>query len=171
MLFGQVRNDARFGDGVRQRLFTVNVATTFQRRGRGNGVGVVGCANNDGINVFLLKELAKIVVGLRAGVIFLRGGEVIIVDVAERNDVLAGDFLQIGARAIGGADLSDVEFVVRRNFVAAKGTGFADEENSGGEDGGFGDELAACELIFHGISRRIIFSWFRHEEFPGHKHF
>ncbi len=78
------------------------------------GVGVVGRADDDGVDVaLLLQHLAEVGVALGVGEVLVGAGRALVVDVAQGDDVLgAGDGPQVAAALAAGADDGDVEPVV-----------------------------------------------------------
>ena len=60
VLSRQFRHDARFVNGVRQRLFAVDVLPEPQRRGGCDGMGVIGGADDDGVDVLLFEQFSEI---------------------------------------------------------------------------------------------------------------
>ena len=78
----------RFPDVVSQRLFAVAVLAQFHRRNRGEGMVVVGRADDDGFDVFLLVEHHAIIVILGdAGIPVESVAGAHLVDIAQRDDV------------------------------------------------------------------------------------
>ncbi len=94
VLAGLFHQHARFEDGLRQRLLTVDVLAHPDRHDRRQGVSVVGRADEDGVDLFLhrLKQLAEVVKDLCRGPLLDLRSQVPFVDVAKCDDLteLAG---------------------------------------------------------------------------------
>src|SRR5204862_6141421 len=80
-------HEPRLRHRARQRLLAVEMPSALQCRHRSNRMGVIGCGNNNGINVILIHELSEVIVGLRSGKSFGGSGEIVIVHIAESDDV------------------------------------------------------------------------------------
>src|SRR5579884_1458637 len=85
---GRLANETRFAEIVRQWLFAINVFLALKRRQGGKGVGMLGGADDDGIEIAVLEfivELAEIVV--LPGVRRLFGGaeQVTVINIAQGN--------------------------------------------------------------------------------------
>src|SRR5439155_26812470 len=103
-------DDSAFGNRVSEWFFAVNVPSALERSHRNDGMRVVWCADDNCVDAFLIKQAAKIVIPLRAG-IFLGGSvEEFVVHIAKRDDVLAGDLAQVPPSLVRGADHPDIEF-------------------------------------------------------------
>ena len=74
-------------------------------------MGMVGSADEDGVNLLrlLLQHDPEVPVTARAGVGLPRGIEKLLIDVANGDDVLVGDALQVPRRTVVDADGGDVE--------------------------------------------------------------
>ena len=113
-----------FLDGVRQRLFAVDVLAGFERGDRHVAMQMLGRHDNDRVDRFVLEHLVVVVVGV--GRRLLLGGDVVLglgeargEGVADGLDVgvVLGDFhhgLDMAATAIAEADPSQVHFGPRR---------------------------------------------------------
>src|SRR5438105_2931472 len=55
-------DDAAFGNGVREWLLAVDVPATLERRNSYDGMRMVGCADDQRIDAFLIEQAAKIIV-------------------------------------------------------------------------------------------------------------
>ena len=75
-------------DGIGQWLFAIHVHVTVQSPIGDEGMRVIGRAADDGIDVFLFQAFAPVEVVLRSGEYLGRLGQVLLVDVAQRNDIL-----------------------------------------------------------------------------------
>ncbi len=112
LLPGQFSDDPTFGNRARKRLLAINMTPTAQSGGRHNGVRVVGCRNDDRVNVLLVEQPAKIVVGFRSREFSGCGGQKVVVHVAQRHDVFAGDIVHVVAALIGDPDDANVQLFV-----------------------------------------------------------
>jgi hypothetical protein len=101
-----------FPDVVGERFFAVDMLPELKRWESSKGVGVLGAANDDGVDVAgVIVEFSEIDVFAGFGM-FLGGGiEVAFVHVTKGNDVFRGDFGEVAGAASAGADDGDVEFV------------------------------------------------------------
>ena len=110
------RQRARLLHGAGERLLTINVSSELDRHHARRSMVVVRYAHCDCVQRFLgLKQLAIIPVTFRRGEFCARTVQVVLIHVAERDDVHifdAGDFVHIVATATGDADEGDVQFFV-----------------------------------------------------------
>ena len=105
----------RLEHGVRQRLLAVHVLAGLQGGHRDHGVRVVRRRDHHRVDALLLLEHHAVVgVEGRLWVERPRLGRVGLVDVAERDDVLALARLEVGATHPADADRSDVQLVAGR---------------------------------------------------------
>src|SRR2546430_7925736 len=124
------RQLARFIEIVRQRFLAVNVFAEPDGGHRGDGVVVVGNRHDDGVDVLLLKQLSEIAMLLRAGMLLSRRVEKVFVHVAEGDDVLVAQVLQVLGSFIADADEAEAELLVERVGAQESGRG----EQTGGSD-------------------------------------
>src|SRR5207249_486277 len=121
-------------DGVGQWLFEVDVLARLEGPQGREGVHVVRRADDDGLDVFLVEEAAKVLVeaGPRVGLPGRAGA--VDVHVAQGDDVLAADAGQVLGAAAGGADDAEVEAVVGGGtlFQAGQRTGQGERGGCGG---------------------------------------
>ncbi len=114
-----------FLDRVGQRLLAVDVLAALHRRHGDDGVGMVGRGHGDRVQVLLfvqhLAEVAVlgglIILGLLLGRVLRvlqQPGHHLVVDVAEGDDVLGADALDVAGAAAPGADAADVDGVAGR---------------------------------------------------------
>ena len=68
----------------------------FMAADAGQGVGVVGRADDHRVEVLLVEQLAPVDVGLGLGELLGGLGQVVVVDVAQGDDVLAADAVHVG---------------------------------------------------------------------------
>src|SRR5262249_47464954 len=80
------------------------------------GVGMVGRGDDDGVDVLVLgvEQLAPVAVLRCLGKVLDRRGEIIRIDIAQGNDILAPQVVDVVAALGGDADEGEVEFLVRR---------------------------------------------------------
>ena len=114
---GQVRDGSRLINGVRERLLAIDMLAQPQRRRRSDRMCVVSSAHDNGINIFLYEQLAKIVVGLGSRVFFGCRRQEAVVNIAQGNDVLLVNAPNIFAGAMSCANNSHVELFVGRELA------------------------------------------------------
>ncbi len=123
IFMGCLHQRADFVDIVGERFFAINMFTAAHGFHGNDRVGVVGCADDDGVNFLthFIEHDAVICKALGVGMLgeFLAG--VFGVNIAEGNDVLhfGGDFIEVGTAAAADADASDVYFVIGGEFGRA----------------------------------------------------
>ena len=88
-------HDAGFGNGVSERFFTINVVPALQCGDSGHSMGVVGGADDLGINAGLFQKLPLTVVSACAWEFLLGGAQEFFVNVAQGDDVLLGHALDV----------------------------------------------------------------------------
>src|SRR6185503_7976516 len=102
-----------------------------------------GGADGDGVDLLrhLLEHLAVVEVLLRVRV--LLGGLVValVVDVADRDDVLARHVAHVASALAAGADAGDVQLGIGRFFLAVADLATGDPESRSGR-AGVGEELS-----------------------------
>src|ERR1051325_11559472 len=117
MLPRQIRYDARFRNGVRQRFLTIDMASAAQHRCRRDGVSVIGCRHHDGIDASLIDETTEIAIAF-GGRKNLHGfPQVVRIDVAQRDDILIFEVVDAELRLAGCADQSNVQLFIGGNFA------------------------------------------------------
>ena len=153
--FGATRglgDRAGFANRVREGLLAIHVFAGRQGRERDDGVRVVGCGNDDGVDVLLFFQHHAVVhVGFRRRVTGEGRRGVVGIDVAERDDVLAGAGFEVGGTLALGADADggEVEFIARRLGTEERA---AEKLKAERGRGGGGEETAAGgERFFHGV--------------------
>jgi hypothetical protein len=78
-------------NAVRERFLTVNMLAEFHGHGRRDGMDVVGGGDEHGVDVLLrLQHLAEVGVELGPRVFPGAGGQVVVIGIAEGDNVLAG---------------------------------------------------------------------------------
>ena len=121
--------DAGLVDRVRERLLRVTMQPQPHRRGRDRRVGVVGCCHHQAVDTPLLEQLAPVGVGLRRGELRLRLRKTILVDVADRDDLVArGELHHVAPALAPNADAGDREPLVGIGGGEDRGTGGGSDE-------------------------------------------
>src|SRR5712664_1958901 len=75
---------------------------------------VIGGPDINGVEVISLQKLAEIVVGLGCGKFLGSATKIVIIDITEGDDVLAGDGLEVRGSAVGYADDAKIQFLIGR---------------------------------------------------------
>src|SRR5262249_13709038 len=102
-------------DGVGQGLLAVGVLAQLQGRQGGEGVGVLGGADDDGVEVAgPVVQLAEVGVALSPREALGGPVQVPLVDVDQGDDLLAGDLLEVVAAAPADPDRRDAQLLQRR---------------------------------------------------------
>lgn len=138
---GGFGDDACLVDIAGEGFFAVDVFFAFEGGEGGEGVGVFGGGDDDGVEVEVVVgvEFAEVAVGFGVGVFCGGAFEVVAVDVAEGDDVFGfGHLAEVAAAAAADADGGDVEF-----RVGGLRRGDRREAEDGGGGGGGGEEAAA----------------------------
>src|SRR5688500_17026857 len=141
-----LRDNARFRDGARQRLLAIKMTSAPKRGDSRDGMRMIGRGYDDCINARLIDETAEVVVGLRLRETLRGRREIVVIDIAERDDVFADEIIDAELGLASRADETDVQFVVRgrastqRPCVGKGGSG----------DGGLLDKSAARNGGVHG---------------------
>ena len=137
--------------GVGQRLLTVDVLAQLHRRHGGDGVGVIGRADGDGVDRFVhvVEHLAKVVVPFRLlELLEPLGVQPVVVDVTQRDDVAeAAGVLGITQPFAANADAGDVQFFIGRPAVGPHQPPGDPEAKPG--QAGLLEELATIALAAH----------------------
>src|ERR1043166_1049623 len=102
---------ASFLDAVGQRFLAIDVFAAVHRPIGHEGVRVIGRAAHDRFDVLLLQTLTPVHVVLRVRELLGGKGQMLLVHVAEGDDVLAGDAGEMDFAATPGADQGDVQLV------------------------------------------------------------
>ena len=110
----QIRHLAALIQIVRDRLLTIDVLAKTHRGQRNRTMHMVGCRDNDGIDVLAhrVEHLAIVRERLGACILLGRVAKVVGVDVAQRGDVhvlAAGGRVEIAAPHTANADACDVQ--------------------------------------------------------------
>src|SRR6185369_7263906 len=114
---------------------------TIHRPGRGESMVVIRGADYDGVDVLLLETFAPVHVGLRIRKLFGAESQMLVVDVAKRDNVLARDRVEVRRAAAPGADEGNVQLVAGR--VGSEELGFWKDQRAGADDAGGFKELAS----------------------------
>ncbi len=118
-----------FEDAVGEGLLRVHVLAELHRRQGDHRVGVVGCRDDNGVDILLLLQHDAVVgVELGARVSFDRLGRVVRVDVAEGDDVFGLELVQVIGALAADADAGDVELIAGRCLSQAKNVPGDDRE-------------------------------------------
>src|SRR6185295_7449171 len=145
-----VLDDAGFPDAVGEGLLAVDMLAHLEGGQRREGVGMLGDGDDDGVEVLrVVEDLAEVLVLLRVGVQLGGGLDAAGVDVADRDDVLAGDALHVRRGLPAGADAGDVELGVGRLLLAVAELASGDPE-AGADRGAVADEFATIGTMGHG---------------------
>ena len=113
MLLREFRQAPRLVNRVRQRLLAIGVQAELERHGRGRRVAMVGGAHHNGVQILALEHAPEIVVNFCVRKSLFGCRQIVVVDVAERDDVLVRDAVEVIATAIRYADNTDVKIIFR----------------------------------------------------------
>ena len=129
---GGFRHLASLGDGVRQRLFAVDVLACLESGQRDNGVVVVGRGDDDRLDVLAVDDAAPVAVEDRLGETLPRRRSKVFVHVAQGDDVGGGvgRLVEVVGALIVDADDGDVEAFAGRGLFGS-GLGGAGEAGRG----------------------------------------
>ena len=83
---GRASQRLRFFDGVRQRLFAVDMQIPHHRSHRGRSMMVIGSRHDHGIQILLIEQSAVIVVSLCTGMFFCCLAKTVFVDITQCDD-------------------------------------------------------------------------------------
>src|SRR5438046_4582897 len=98
---------------------------------------------NNLVNSLLVQQPAKIIIRFGLRIFLLRRRKVVVVNVAERDNVFAADFPEVLSRAVGDANHGNIQPFIRRNF---SGLHWATRQpRAPGGRSGLPDELSAIE--------------------------
>lgn len=114
LLAGDVGHRPAFGNRAGERFLAIDMASAAQRRNRRHGVRVIRRGDDHGVNVPLVKQPTEIGVRLRGGKFLLGRSQVMLIHVAQGNDVLAGHGGEIVVPLVRHADDAEVELLVGR---------------------------------------------------------
>ena len=146
-------DDPHFGNGMRQRFLAIDMPPALQRRQGGHSVRMVRRSDHHRVNVLLLEHFSEVRVAPGVGKFLLRRIQEKRINIANGNDVLVLDSLDISGGAIGGADDGDVEFFVGRNFP--EGGACAQQPGASRRDCGMCDKLTAIQaMIYHKLKAK-----------------
>src|SRR5215831_2057100 len=116
-----------------------------KRGGCRDSMRVIGCADDNRVNVLLFQELSEIAIGFCSGKFLFGRAKERFVDVAKRHDVLGFDATEILGRTMSRADDADIQFFVSGETTRRSRTCMTDTEESAGSGEGSGlEELAAA---------------------------
>lgn len=92
---GEFGQPAGFGDGAGQRFFAVHVPASPEGRRDDDGMGVIRSADHHAVEIVTLQQFAVVRVERRRGMALGRGRQAERIDIAEGDDVLAADGLEV----------------------------------------------------------------------------
>ena len=136
---------ARFPHVVGQWFFAIDMLAEFEGRQHGEGVRVFGRGHDDRVNVLaLVVKLAEVHIFARLRVFGGGGIQVLLVHVAEGDDVFAADLGHVLGAASAGANDGNVELIIGGEppWLRASDRWTGERHGTGG-DGGAAKELAA----------------------------
>src|SRR5947207_12270617 len=107
-------------------------------------MSVIRRADDDGIDIFLIDELPEIIVSLRLWIFLGGGSKMIVVHIAERDDVLTADFLEVVAAPASHANHAQVQLVTGGESSAG-GEVRSDEPDPRGPEGGLLKEFPTIQ--------------------------
>ena len=149
VFFGKIGESSCFVDGMCQWLLAIDMLLhPHGHRGSG-GVTMIGCADQNGINLafFFFQHDSEVAIFASVRIILTGAVEKVRIDVTERDDVFCLTAVNVGECAILGSDGSDVQFFVRG------ATGFdgsrIDKQGRCSEGGRGGNKIATCLLMSH----------------------
>src|SRR4029079_16967233 len=102
-----------FLHGVGEGLFAIDMQPAAESADGGGSMMMVGSRDDNGVEIFLLKQLAVIGVALRRFAPRRRATQPPFVDVAEGHDVLLFHGVQIACPATADTDNSNIQSFVR----------------------------------------------------------
>jgi hypothetical protein len=97
-----------------ERLLHVDVEITVQGPVGNIGMGMIGGAAEDGIQVRMVKALAPIFVDLGLGKFFLGMSDGLLVHITERHHILIFEGAVVSSATAVGPDERDIQFIIRR---------------------------------------------------------
>ncbi len=104
-------DDSGFFHAVGEGLFTIDVVAAVHGPVGDERVGVIGGANDNGVDVLLVKALPPVDILLGLGKAFGTEGEVLLVDIAQSDHVFGADGTEVSFASPPGSNQSDVEFI------------------------------------------------------------
>jgi len=113
-LFGLFSDDPGLFDRVSQRFFAVDMESFADSPDRCRGMAMIGRADDDCVNFVCFSFDHLSVIRVRSSVLeasFLRS-HVVRIDVAEGNDVLSSNAVDVGKGPVGRSDTGDYELFV-----------------------------------------------------------
>ena len=131
---------------VGERLFAVDMLAAVHRPVGDEGVRMIGGAADHRLDVLLVEALPPVHVLLGAGELLRPKGQVLLVDVAQGDDVFLGEAVEVGFAPAPGADEGDIQLVA--GGVGAEEPGAREDEPCGSGEGDGPEEVAS----FHGAS-------------------
>jgi hypothetical protein len=145
-----VHHGSRFADGVGEGFFAVNILARSCRFDGNDGVPVLGHGDEDGVDVFALKQLAEVQIGCAAGIgafvkdigiglfnLFFRAISHLFAHVAHGQQLhlaIVHEAVEMPGAHVADADEADID--------ALRGRG-----RFGGADGRGGDDVGSAIVI------------------------
>ena len=167
VLMGGLGEDARFEDGMGDRLLHVDVLAAAHAFHRDVGVRMVGRSDDDGVDVLLLVEhLAEIGVEGGLGLLLDRAAATAEIQVAERDDVLFGGIADVARADAAEADRGHVQLLVGRDRAGGRIEPRAGDREGGGGHASIAKEGPAVELRCHGVGVSGFYDPMRRSQVP-----
>ena len=116
-------NHACFFNGVGERFFTVNVFAAIHGPDIDEGVGMISCRADNGINVPLFETSSPVNISFGPGELFCCRCKILRVYIAQGDDIFTLNVVQVCTTSTSNADDSDIEFFIRR-VACFKDAGF-----------------------------------------------
>ena len=133
MARGGFPHDPRLVDRSCQRLFTVNVFAQLHRRNRGDRVRVVGCRDQNRIDLLfhLIEHLAEVLIPLRFRMLLVDIARPLRIHVAERDEIVAHAMKRIetAPSLTADTDSGNVQFAI--GLVSKGQLAVAENQKSG----------------------------------------
>ena len=128
-------DDAHFLHAIAERLFTVDMFAAVHAPVGDESVGVIRGAADNRLNVLLVEALPPVHILLGAGEFLRSKSQVLLVHVAQGNDILAGEAAEVRFGAAPGADEGNIELVT--GGIGAEESGpWKDKAGGSGESDG-----------------------------------
>jgi hypothetical protein len=147
LLPGEILNHTRFGNRPRQRFFAVHVLPAPQGRSGSHSVCMIRSRNHDRVQIVPIDHMAEILILPGFRMLQCRGCQTPAVNIANRNDILAADRLEIRGGPTGHANHSYVEPIIGTEHPSPGR--LADPATGSGGQGGTLEKGASGQLCFH----------------------
>jgi hypothetical protein len=151
MFGGRFSDQACLSDRVCQWFFAKDVPPRPKGRQGGDGVGVVGRGDEDGVDSLLVQEAAEIGIERSLGEAFARFGSPLLIHVAQGDNfrTTGGNLAKVMATLSFDPDYTDVEAIIGGGFLVGS-------PQRGSEAGGGG-----------GLQKATAGETARHDQFLG----